>query len=123
MILSVIANWNDAPLPEFDEAAIDVAYDLADQDQLQDARNEVRTTGMETSLPCEHSRHYESEAVTAQALDGSWVGWTHWYGGGKHGEPESIDWIADAYDVACAEEEKLVTVRTFTFTLPTMEAA
>lgn len=34
--------------------------------------------------------------------------------GGKHGEPEAIDWIEHAYDVECKEEEKLVVVHTFT---------
>jgi hypothetical protein len=68
---------------------------------------------VETHLSCPSSRHYESDAVAAKAPDGSWVGWTYWYGGGKHGEPEAIDWIEDAYDVICAEEEKLVVVRTF----------
>jgi hypothetical protein len=114
LILSVIARWEKTPLPEFDEGAIDEAWDLADDDYLQDARSEVRSSGTDTGLKCDWSRHYESKAVAAQALDGSWVGWTYWYGGGKHGEPEAIDWISDAYDVACAEEEKTVVVRTFT---------
>lgn len=35
------------------------------------------------------------------------------YGGGKHGEPEAIDWIEHAYNLDCIEEEKLVVVRTF----------
>lgn len=69
---------------------------------------------METGLPAPSSRHYESEAVAYQYVDGSWVGWSYWYGGGKHGEPEAIDWMEDAYDVNCTEEEKVVVVRTFT---------
>lgn len=36
-----------------------------------------------------------------------------WYGGGKHGEPGAMPWMEEAYDVSCAEEEKVVTVRTF----------
>ncbi len=44
-------------------------------------------------------------------LDGSWVGWTYWYGGGKHGEPGSIPWIEDAYDVTFVEQ--LVKVKQF----------
>jgi hypothetical protein len=39
-------------------------------------------------------------------LDGSWVGWTYWYGGGKHGEPGSIKWVEDAYDVVMTEVQK-----------------
>lgn len=89
--------------------------------QLQDARNEVRCSGEETGLPAPLSRHYESKSVAAKMPDGSWVGWTYWYGGGKHGEPEAIDWMDEAYDLACTEEQKLVTVRSFT--KPTEAAA
>ena len=113
MILTRIANWRDRPLPEFSAASIDEAYEAADEDDIQDMSNEVREGQFETGLRCEWSRHYESKAVAAQALDGSWVGWTYWYGGGKHGEPEAIDWIEYAYDVTCKEEEKLVVVREF----------
>ena len=81
--------------------------------ELQDARNEIRSGAVETGLECEWSRHYESKAVAAQMPDGSWVGWTYWYGGGKHGEPEAIDWIDEAYDLSCTEEVKTVTVKTF----------
>ena len=74
----------------------------------------VRSSGTNTGLECELSHHYESNAVAAKLPDGSWVGWTYWYGGGKHGEPEAVDWMDDAYAVDCAEEQKMVTVRTFT---------
>lgn len=52
-------------------------------------------------------------ATAAKMPDGSWVGWTYWYGGGKHGEPEAIDWMEDAYNVEVVEEIKMVTVQTF----------
>ena len=88
--------------------------ELRKVDDLRDARNEVRCSGSNTGLPCrEVSRNYESEEVAAQMPDGSWVGWTFWHGGGKHGEPDAIHWIPFAYDVTCAEEQKMVTVRTF----------
>lgn len=113
LILTIIAAWSEGQPPQFDAGAIDEAWDSADEDYLQDARAEVRGSGIETGLPCEYSRHYESKAVALQADDGSWIGWTYWYGGGKHGEPESIDWIEYAYDLTCSEEQKTVTVRTF----------
>lgn len=93
---------------------VDEVFDTNNDDcQLQDAISEIRCSGTETGLACEWSRHYESNAVAAQMPDGSWVGWTYWYGGGKHGEPEAIDWMDSAYDVAVTEEQKMVTVRTF----------
>ncbi len=92
---------------------IESSYDER-SDGLQDARDEVRCCGENTGIEDRYSsRHYECDEVAAQCPDGKWVGWTYWYGGGKHGEPEAIDWMNDAYDVSVTEEEKLVTVRTF----------
>jgi hypothetical protein len=116
LILIRHAELNKKPAPENLTAEnIDDLYEETNGEdyELQDAISEVRYSGVETHLSCPSSRHYESDAVAAKAPDGSWVGWTYWYGGGKHGEPEAIDWIEDAYDVICAEEEKLVVVRTF----------
>ena len=63
--------------------------------------------GVETNLsPKTSSRHYEIE-VRAMEVDGVWVAWDFYYGGGKHGEPEAFDWISNARIVEC--EEKVVT--------------
>lgn len=94
---------------------VDALYEENDEGgRIQDAYYELRCSGTETGLKCDWSRHYESDAVAAQYVDGSWVGWTYWHGGGKHGEPEAIDWMKDAYEVNCTEQEKVVIVRTFT---------
>jgi hypothetical protein len=61
----------------------------------------------------EYSRHYETESLAIQSPDGSWIGWTHWYGGGKHGNPEEIEWIDSVYNLDCKEESKWVIVQTF----------
>ncbi len=79
-----------------------------------DYESEFRSGDVETGIPAMDSRHYESKSVATKMSDGSWVGWTYWYGGGKHGEPDAIDWMEDAYDLTCVETEKLVTVREFT---------
>ena len=91
----------------------DLYYEHKYDDWVSDYRNELRPGTEKTNLACEYSRHYESVSVAAQMLDGSWVGWTYMYGGGKHGEPQAYDWILDAYDLTCTEEQKLVTVRTW----------
>lgn len=93
---------------------IDELYDELDgEDAIIDGRSEVRNYGENTDLPAPYSRHYESQSVAYQMHDGTWVGWTYWYGGGKHGEPESIEWIDNAYFVDCVEKEMLVIVRSF----------
>jgi hypothetical protein len=114
LILVRAADFSDLPAPEGVTAEnIDDLYDEADEDSIQDARNEVRSGEFETDLPCDYSRHYESKSVAAQTANGSWVGWTYWYGGGKHGEPEAIEWMDDAYDLAVSVEEKMTVVHTF----------
>ena len=115
LILVKAAEFDDSlTVPPMDADAISAAYqDLIDNEQLWDAESETREGQVETDIPCQSSRHYESKSVAAQCRDGSWVGWTYWYGGGKYGEPEAIEWICDAYDLTVTEEEKVVTVRTF----------
>lgn len=115
IILSVDARWSKAELPsDLTGDQVDERYEeLVEQDAHWDARSEVREGQCETGIECEWSRHYESKSVAAQAPNGQWVGWTYWYGGGKHGEPEAIDWMEDAYFLDCVEEQKVVTVRTF----------
>lgn len=84
-----------------------------DDGSIWDGINEIRSGTLETGLQCDWSRHYESKSVAAKYFDGSWIGWTYWFGGGKHGEPAAVDWMDSAYDLNCAEEEKMVVVRTF----------
>lgn len=118
LILLKAAEWSGSPIEvEVTADNIDALYDEADENDdgyLQDARNEVRCSGEETDIPDRFiSRHYDCNEVAIKAPDGSWVGWTYWYGGGKHGEPEAMDWMNESYDLTCHEEEKMVIVRTF----------
>ena len=92
-----------------DPQSIQAKFDeLQGDGAMQYAMSECRGGAEKTGLPCDSSRHYESKSVAAKMLDGSWVGWTYWYGGGKHGEPESIPWMKDAYDVQMVEVQKTV---------------
>lgn len=116
LILNKAAEWNDKIRGESGRTPdeIDWLYDvLVDIDAHWDAEEEIRGSGINTNIPCQRSRNYESKSVAAKMPDGSWVGWTYWYGGGKHGEPEAIDWINEAYDVDCSETRQMVTVRAF----------
>jgi hypothetical protein len=114
LILIRAAEWREVTLPEITKDNIDdICQEWRSEDEWGDAAYEVREGEVEIDIPCRESRYYESKSVGGQAPDGSWVGWTHWYGGGKHGEPESVPWIKDAYHLDCVEEERMVTVRTF----------
>jgi hypothetical protein len=115
LVLAKAGEWDEKFKPDFNAPeGFEALWEAMTEDDAHwDAISEVRGGEVETSLPCDRSRHYESKAVAAKLPDGSWVGWTYWYGGGKHGEPEAIDWMDSAYDLTCTEEEKVVTVRTF----------
>jgi len=116
LILARAGEWEAKYTPDYNggsDRLNELWEALVDNDEYWDAKSEVREGDVETGLPCDWSRHYESKSVAAKLPDGSWVGWTYWYGGGKHGEPEAVDWIEYAYDLTCTEEEKVVVVRTF----------
>jgi hypothetical protein len=114
LILAAVARNNESEVPvDLSGEAVDDMFHALDEDEIQEAQYEVREGQFETGLKCDWSRHYESKSVAAKTPSGEWVGWTYWYGGGKHGEPEAIDWIESAYDLKCTEEEKMVTVRTW----------
>lgn len=105
----------EAPSAEITaDNVLEIYRELEGSGYIEDAEGELRGGQVETKIPCEWSRHYESKSVASKMPDGTWVGWTYWFGGGKHGDPESIEWIEDAYDIDCVEEERLVTIQTFT---------
>ena len=100
------------PPSNITEDNIDDLYDLY---SIDDIVQQIREGEIETDIPeTQYSRHYAARSVASIMPDGSWVGWTYWYGGGKHGEPQSMDWMSDAYNLDVVEEEKMVVVRTFT---------
>lgn len=117
LILALYAKWNDLGEPVYPLSLEDeLAFDSDDDCRYQDAANNIRANydAVETGLPCPLNRGYGAKAVAAKLPDGSWVGWTFYYGGGKHGEPDAIPWIEDAYNVSCVEQEIVAIHRTFT---------
>lgn len=97
-----------------DDNKIDEQYDMLVEAGLHyDVESDFREGEVETGLPCDWSRHYEAKSVAAKMSDGSWVGWVYWYGGGKHGNPDEIEWMEDAYDLEVTETEELVVVREY----------
>ncbi|PHM37148.1 hypothetical protein [Xenorhabdus innexi] len=96
-------------------SAIDDMYDeVENSDVIFDLLDQIRGGTIETNIDAPLSRHYETKSVASKTPDGAWVGWTYWYGGGKHSDPEEIDWIEDAYFLKVTKEEEVLTViRTF----------
>ena len=117
LLIDAKENWGVAIKKDIlsltEEEISDLYQELEEDGLVQDPASEFRSGEVNTDIPCDWSRTYESKSVAAKMFDGSWVGWTYWYGGGKYGNSEEIDWTSDAYDLDCKEEEKLVVVRTF----------
>jgi len=109
--------WNCKPFTEITLDNIDEFEDgeicMYVEDAISDAASEVREGKVETDIPCDGSRYFESKSVAA-CFDGRWIGWTYWYGGGKHAQPETVEWVCEAYFLDCVEEVQTVTVRKFT---------
>jgi len=107
----------DAPLPNcpITEKNIDKFYEelLVKENIHWDYVSNFRESGEETNIGCDWSRNYESKSVATQLRDGTWVGWTYWYGGGKHGDPDSIPWMDEAYFLECSAHEETIIVRDF----------
>lgn len=115
-IINLYYQWEQLePISLVSDEEVETLYqELYEKDDLWDAISEIREGDVETDIDCDYSRHYESKSVAMKCVDGTWVGWTYWYGGGKWGDPEAITWIENAYDLDVKEEEKLVVVREFT---------
>jgi hypothetical protein len=93
---------------------VDKLYNiLVEMDYNQDCESEFREGEVETKLPTCYSRHYECKEVARKLSDGTWVGWTYYYGGGKHGEPEAVQWMENAYNLELTEKEMVVKVQEF----------
>ncbi|MFW1850075.1 hypothetical protein ACG9XR_05820 [Acinetobacter guillouiae] len=105
---------NETILSKLTSENIEEIFDeLEYDDAMMDGRSEVRCSGQEINLdPKNWSRHYEVDAV-AMKINGIWVAWDYFYGGGKHSEPDAIGWIEDARIVNCKEEQVTVTKYTF----------
>jgi hypothetical protein len=117
----------DVPLEEFVKEGYDPVYSYRNmhgadtdwrdlEDYIAQVEDEFRCSNDdETDIDCPGSRHCESKSVATKFGndDGTvtWIGWTYWYGGGKHGEPGAIEWIDDAYYLDV--EEVVTTVLKF----------
>lgn len=93
---------------------IDELYESYDRwDQLADPWNEIRYSGIDCNLKASTwSRHYEVDSKAIK-VDGIWIQFDYYYGGGKHSEPEDFDFIHHAKIVNC--EETRVTITKYDF--------
>ncbi len=103
-------------IPENEVDVDDLIVALEDDDSLRFSFSEQSQEWRdsyyeETDITADWSRNYESKFVAKELLNGKWVGYTYWYGGGKHGEPQAIPWMAEACFLGY--EEKIITKKYF----------
>lgn len=118
LVLARLFTWTKRELPAFKSGAeVQELYETeaaADDGHFQDAREEVRQSGVQAhGIETPSSRHYEIDAQVDNLPGGVWVGWWYLHGGGKHSEPGSYDWVGNAFDVEA--EPKVVTTTHYTF--------
>lgn len=117
LVLVTLNKWRDTEMPALESGEqIDAMYETEqenDDGTFQDARNNERYGVVADGIPTPPSRNYEIDAHAAELPDGSWVGWWHLHGGGKHSEPEAYDWVSDAFDLNHTAEVITVTKHTF----------
>lgn len=81
---------------------------------FRDFINEFRHKGERSNVPAPFSRYFESKSIAYKLVDGSWVGWTYWYGGGKYAYPENIDWVEECYNLKLMKQKrKIITIKKF----------
>lgn len=89
----------------------DVLIDQGYEDDLNDVlQYSFRDSGEETELTAPFSRHYECYIMARTLSSGVSVAWPYWYGGGKHGNPEEIEWVDYAYFVKVEQKTTVVNV-------------
>lgn len=119
LVLVTLSRWKKAELPVLETGEqLDELYateEANDDGRFQDARNDTRNGVEAAEISAPSSRNYEVDAHVGELPDGTWVGWWHYYGGGKHSDPDNaIDWIAHAFDVTHKAEVITTTKHTFT---------
>jgi len=81
-----------------------------------DVQQDIMGGKWETNIPPAFSRHCETESVAVKDNYGNYIGFTRYYGGGKHFDEYS--WydtsIENAYYLTCKEKEVLTIERTWT---------
>lgn len=105
MMHSAPHNFTEATAEDVDALWDEMREDYPDT--MQDAQNEVRTSGRATGLATPHTRHLEVDAVAVLTPFNQWVGFYYWHGGGKHSGAEEIEWLKDSYWVQAETDQVL----------------
>ena len=118
LILKQYWTWQKSPWADAEFTAAELEQHWADlEDDLQDARNDVRHHGsyvpdIPTRIHYTWTRNFEAEVYVIHLDDGRGLAYNHVTGGGKHGEPDAYAWWKEAWFVQCTGT-KTVTTHTY----------
>ena len=88
-------------------------YDLIIEDFISEVKHETRSGDFETNITPPCLRNYEVKSVAKKLkhedFDG-YIGWNYYYGGGKHSNPEELEWVGEAYFLELVEQREIVTI-------------
>lgn len=117
--------FQDAKIADVDEFDEELCYQLykstryyswiGDMDIVREVINEFRESGEEIDDKVEQDRYYCYQDVSRKitGLDDLYLGWTYYFGGGKYGEPEEVEWMEDCYLLKCKEVEETRIVKVY----------
>lgn len=88
------------------------AYAESEGLSFEDATAEIRPGECGTGIQAPSHHIYDCMSV-ASCIDGQWVGWNYWHGGGKYMPACMVPWIDDAYFLDCEEKEVVEIKRAF----------
>lgn len=88
---------------------------IGDMDIVREVINEFRESGEEIDNKVQQGRYYCYQDV-AKKITGSndlYLAWTYYFGGGKHAQPETVEWMEDCYLLRCKEVKETRVVKVF----------
>lgn len=109
--LEDVNNFDEDKVIEFYE---EVEYEKW-EDYIRDIVSDFRESGEEIDNKVEQDRYYCYQDV-AKKITGSedlYLGWTYYFGGGKHAQPDQVEWMEDCYLLTCREVEETRIIKIY----------
>lgn len=84
-------------------------------DIVRDVVSNFRDSGTNIYDKVDEDRYfcYQQLGNKITGLDDLYLGWTYAFGGGKYGEPESVEWMEDCYLLKCKEVEEKRIIKVY----------